>query len=254
MNRSLRRPWIPAALALGALFLSQSPARASDDISFTRPPTSGELDDLTRELGVAAFGARLEAAESLGPVRFEIQIGATGTEISQDEDFWTEASGGDTPSGTLAAGRGSLRAGLPWHIDLGVFVQRLDVGSAQSQGAEAKWEFVRGDAAMPAIAARVTYARLRHVDELSAKTVSADVSISKGFGPFTPYGGLGRMWLDSKASDIEGFPDEHVTSSPGVNQAFLGARLSLGWFRIHLEAQWGAGIVSYAGTAGFKFP
>jgi hypothetical protein len=252
MNRPLRKHGIAALLLLGAL--SSSPSRASDDISFTRPPSSGELDDLTRELGVAAFGAKLAAAESLGPARFEIQLGATGTEISKDEDFWRVASGGDTPSGTLAAGRGSLRVGLPWHIDLGAFVQRLSAGSAQSQGAEVKWEFVHGDTAMPAIAARVTYARLRHVDSLSAKTVAADVSISKGIGPFTPYGGVGRMWLDSKASDIESDPDAHVTSSPGVNQAFLGARLSLGWFRIHLEGQWAAGLASYAATAGFKFP
>jgi hypothetical protein len=39
-----------------------------------------------------------------------------------------------------------------------------------------------------------------------------------------------------------------------VNQAFLGARISLGWFRIHLEAQWAADLVSYGATAGFKFP
>jgi len=252
MNRLPGPSWIAAALVLTALTVS--PSRASDDISFTRPPSSGELDDLTRELGLAAFGAKLEAAESLGPARFEIQVGATGTEISQDEDFWSQANGGDSPSGTLATGRASLRVGLPWHIDLGVFAQRLDLGSAQSQGAEVKWEFVKGDNARPAVAARVTYGRLRHVDELSTKTVAADVSISKGFGPFTPYGGIGRMWLDSRVSDIDGFPDEHVNASPGVNQAFAGARFSLGWFRIHLEAQWATGIVSYAASAGFKFP
>jgi len=39
-----------------------------------------------------------------------------------------------------------------------------------------------------------------------------------------------------------------------LNIRFAGARFSLGWFRIHLEAQWATGIVSYAASAGFKFP
>jgi hypothetical protein len=243
---------LPILVALIAP-LHGSPARA-DDIEFERPPTSGQLDDLTREIGIAAFGHKLGAAEHLGPARFEIQFGATATQINEDEDYWNNANGGDSPSGTLATGRASLRVGLPWHIDLGIFAERLDIGSAESEGAEAKWEFIKGDNAMPAFAARVTYGRLRNIDELRADTWSADVSISKGLGPFTPYAGIGRMWLDAKVSDIDGFPDDDVTASPGVNEAFLGARLSLGWFRIHGEALWGAGIVSYALTAGFKFP
>ena len=62
------------------------------------------------------------------------------------------------------------------------------------------------------------------------------------------------MWLDSEVSDIDGFSDVDVSASPGVLQTFLGARLSLGWFRIHVEAQWAADTVTYGATAGFKFP
>jgi len=241
------------ATALLAAAFQGLPARA-DDIEFTRPPTRDELEDLTKELGIAAFGHKLGAAESLGPARFEIQFGGVGTQISQDEDFWQIANDGDSPSGTLAAARASLRVGLPWHIDVGVFGERLDTGHGESTGAEAKWEFIHGDNAMPAFAARVQYARLRNIDQLSGDTWSADLSVSKGFGPFTPYGGIGRMWIDAKAEDIDDFSGVDVSASPGVNEAFLGARLSFGWFRLHGEALWGAGIVSYALTAGLKFP
>ena len=53
-TRDPRLTWLPAALTLVALLFL--PARADDEISFTRPPTRSELEDLTRELGVAAFG------------------------------------------------------------------------------------------------------------------------------------------------------------------------------------------------------
>ena len=77
-TRDPRLTWLPAALTLVALLFL--PARADDEISFTRPPTRSELEDLTRELGVAAFGAKFAAAESLGSVRFDLQFGGTGTQ------------------------------------------------------------------------------------------------------------------------------------------------------------------------------
>lgn len=239
-------------LVFGALAVM--PARADEDIDFARPPTSEQLDDLTREIGASVFGAKLAPAEGLGPVRVEVQVGAVATKVHADETFWRRASGGESRSGNLVLGRGSVRVGLPAGIDLGAFYERAPGTNVTAEGGSVKWAFVKGSTSVPAVAARVSYARLSGVDSLRAKATGLDVSISKGLGPVTPYGGVGRLWLDSRVSDVSGFPGARVKASPAVNQVFVGTRISAGWFRLMLEAQRAAGLSSYAATVGFKVP
>jgi len=251
----MHRMPVPALALIVLLVATTAVARAADDIDFTRPPTEGELDDLTRQAGAALFAAKLAPAEGLGaPVHVEIQAGAVGTRIDGDERFWRIATDGDARASTLYAGRGVVRVGVPAGIDLAAFFERLPGTNGKVTGGEIKWAFVKGGNAVPAVAVRLMHARLSGVDSLELKATGLDVSISKGLGPITPYGGVGRLWLDSDVRDVSGFPGIRVKSSPGANQVFVGARLSAGWFRFTVEGQRAAGLTSYAAALGFKFP
>jgi hypothetical protein len=50
---------------------------------------------------------------------------------------------------------------------------------------------------MPAIAIRGAYTKLSGVDALDLSTKSLDLSISKGILIFTPYAGVGEVWITS---------------------------------------------------------
>ena len=178
----------------------------------------------------------------------------TATKIDGEASYWRRATAGRTRSGNFIFPHAAGRVGLPVGIDLAASYGRLPGTNVRTAGGEIKWSFVKGSATVPAVALRLAHTRMNGVDQMDLKGTLLDLSVSKGLGPFTPYGGVGRLWVDSKVHDIPSDPDFSLKSSPGVNRLLAGARLSTGWFRVYVEAQRGAGVNSYSLALALKVP
>lgn len=239
-----RRPRPGAACALMTLalagLLTAVPALASvagEDIDFATLPEPDDLRSLTRELGVSLCPISLAPAEALGAWQVDLSAAATGTRIDRDAPFWRDASGGERQSTYLVFVTGRARLGLPLGIGVGVLYGNLPGTNVGTEGGELKWTFLRGGTLAPAMAVRASHVRMRGVDQMDLKATALDLSISKGLGFFTPYAGVGRIWLSSEIHDVPPDRSRHVRSSPGVNRVFGGARLTAAFFRTTVEAQ-----------------
>ena len=88
--------------------------------------------------------------------------------------------------------------GLPYSFDIGAFYSNSSNTDISVTGAELKYAILDGSTLVPAVAVRTTYTKLDGIDQLYMDTKSADISISKGFAFFTPYAGVGSVWVTSK--------------------------------------------------------
>jgi hypothetical protein len=87
---------------------------------------------------------------------------------------------------------------------------------------------------------------------LDVSTYGADLSVSKGFGPFTPYAGIGQVAINS-SSDATGsgggaLKDESVSAT----HTFIGAKLSLLMLSVVAEADLAA-VPSYSLRLNLSF-
>src|SRR5439155_2466673 len=94
----------------------------------------------------------------------------------------------------------TLRAnkGLPLGFDVGLLDSKVPGSDIALWGGEARWAFIKGGIAAPAVGVRGTYTRLTGVDQLDMSSRGLDRSASKGFAMVTPYVGVGRTWITSE--------------------------------------------------------
>ncbi|HEY3644117.1 MAG TPA: hypothetical protein VGM16_02155, partial [Gammaproteobacteria bacterium] len=75
-----------------------------------------------------------------------------------------------------------------------------------------------------------------------------DLSVSKGFGPVTPYAGVGEVWTDSSPDASTGLSDYGA----GNTEFFAGVGFNFG---VHLALEYDhlAGNSTYTFKLGFGF-
>ena len=105
---------------------------------------------------------------------------------------------------------------------------------------------------MPAIALRGSYTQLDGVDQLDFNTKGIDLSISKGFALFTPYGGVGKVWVTSTPNLIPN-PANPVEESFTLNKAFVGLNMNFVLVNVALEGDKTGDATSYGVKLGFRF-
>jgi hypothetical protein len=230
---------LAAALALSG---PPQPAHAAKyDISI--PPatlTQSLFHDLSEQIGLALAYYPLAPAEPLGLLGFDIGVEVTATDIDEDEQFWTDVTS-DLPS-YLTLPKLHAQKGLPFGIDLGLVYTQVPSSNIGMWGGEVKWAILKGTVATPALALRGSYTTLFGVDTLDVSTFGADLSISKGFGPFTPYAGIGQIAINTSTdatSSAPGTPqlqDESISATHG----FIGAKLSFLMLSLVAEADFAA--------------
>lgn len=256
MNNTLKQcsmplvGWTTSATIAAQLLLvlvSSTPAHAAKyDITI---PSAGyaqtEFRDLSEEIGLALAYRPLAPAEPLGLLGFDIGIEVTAVKIDHDQTFWTEVSP-DAPS-YLAFPKLHAQKGLPFGIDVGLVYTKVPSSNIGMLGGEVKWAILKGTIATPALALRGSYTTLFGVDNLDVSTYGADLSVSKGIGPFTPYAGLGEVWINS-STDALPLADESISATHG----FIGAKLSLLLLSIAAEADFAA-VPSYSLRLNLSF-
>jgi hypothetical protein len=87
------------------------------------------------------------------------------------------------------------------------------------------------------------------VDQLKLNTTGLDISISKGFAMFTPYAGIGKVWVRSKP-DI-GIP--LLEEDFDLNKVFVGVNMNLTVINIAIEGDKTGAATSYGIKFGWRF-
>lgn len=213
--------------------------------SFSRPASAAGIDfdpsftqtqfrQFSEEAGLAGSYVMAAPAEPLGLLHFDIGVEISATAIHSNAAYWQLAFDGDAPS-YLPVPKLRARAGLPLGIDVGAIYSYIPGLQASLLGGELKWAVYEGGVVMPAVAVRGSYSTLLGVRELDLQTYSADLSISKGFFIFTPYAGIGQVWIVSDINDptlLVPITGEHQRNTRG----FAGLEMGLPFMAIVVEA------------------
>jgi len=204
-----------------------------------------DFKSFSEDLGSALSYKAVIPAEPLGVSGIDLGLEVSSTEVKS----LAKATG--TTDTNLIVPKLHVHKGLPLNIDVGAFYSSIPSTNIKLYGGELRYAILEGGVAMPAIAIRGAMTKLSGVDNFTFNTKSLDVSISKGFAMFTPYAGVGTVWVDST-------PD--ATTFPGLKKesfqqakTFVGANLNFGLTNFALEYDKTGKATSYSVKLGFRF-
>ena len=216
-----------------------------------QPLNQDDFHKLSQDLGAALSYKPLTPAEPLGLFGFDLGVAATDTKI-QNTAVFQKAGAGDISDIAVPSLRFNL--GLPFSLDVGAMVGGVPGTNVRLYGGEVRWAFVKGSTTMPAIALRGSFTQLAGVDQLDFSTRGVDLSISKGFALFTPYAGIGKVWVTSTPKDLPaGTPNPPTKESLSLNKGFVGLNMNFVFVNLALEADKTGEATSYGLKLGFRF-
>ncbi len=224
-----------------------TPAAFAANINMANITVQNDFRLLSEDLGAALSYKSVMPAEPLGVTGFDLGVEVTSTDITKSSQALSKATGGSTPVTTLYVPKLHVAKGLPFGIDVAASFAVVPTTNIRVIGAELRYALMEGGAALPAVAIRGSFSSLSGVDQLSFGTKGLDISISKGFLMFTPYAGVGQVWVNSSTN--VGLADENFS----LGKVFVGANLNLGLVNFALEADKTGDAASYTGKLGFRF-
>jgi len=200
---------------------------------------------LSEDLGAALSYKPLAPAEPLGVTGFDMGIEFSSTQMANPLIYQSVTS---TSSDSLPIVRAEIQKGLPLGIDLGVSFSSVPSTDIKLIGAEVRYAFLKGGVATPAVAMRVSYTALQGVNSLDLDTTGVDLSISKGFAFFTPYAGVGNVWVTST-------PHNGLLAKESFTESkyFVGANMNLTFINIALEGDKTGDARTYSLKFGWRF-
>jgi hypothetical protein len=239
-------------LPLLCLIAGFSSAASAADISTMQNLAQAEFKLLSEDLGSALSYKPVTPAEPLGITGFDLGIEVTSTDISKSSAALSKASGGGSTLDTLIVPKLHVAKGLPFGIDVAAFVSAIPTTNIKLVGAELRYAIIEGGVAMPAVAIRGAMTRLSGVEQLAFNTKSLDLSISKGILMFTPYAGVGQVWVNSEAN-VAGLGGVTLAESFTQSKVFVGTNINLGLTNFALEGDSTGGTKSYSLKMGFRW-
>ncbi len=200
----------------------------------------------SEDLGSALSYKAVIPPAPLGVTGFDLGLEATSTKM-QHANLWATATGSSSVS-NLIIPKLHIHKGLPLNFDIGAFYASAPSTNIKLYGGELRYALLEGGVALPAVGIRGTATKLSGVDQLAFSTNSLDISISKGFAIFTPYAGVGRVWVDS-APNVSGLTKVTFQQS----KVFAGGNLNFGLTNFALEYDKTGSAQSYSAKMGFRF-
>lgn len=233
------------------VFAGFSSAASAADITTLNALAQTDFRLLSEDFGSALSYKPVSPTEPLGITGFDIGVEVTSTDISKSSTALAAASGGSTPITTLIIPKLHVAKGLPFGIDVAAFIASVPTTNIKLVGGELRVALLKGGVAYPAIAIRGAMTSLSGLDQLAFSTKSLDLSISKGFLMFTPYAGVGQVWVDStpQGTAAAALTAETFTQS----KVFVGANLNFGLANFALEGDKTGGTSSYSAKFGFRW-
>jgi len=206
-----------------------------------------EFKLFSEDIGAALSYKSVTPAEPLGVTGFDLGLEVSATEV-KNSSLWNTATGSSV--NTLPVPKLHIHKGLPLNIDVGAFYSSVPTTNIKLYGAELSYALLEGNVATPAVAIRGSMSKLAGVDQLSFNTKGLDISISKGFAMFTPYAGVGTVWVDSTPNvSGSGLSKESFQQS----KVFAGGNLNFGLANFALEYDKTGEAQSYSAKLGLRF-
>lgn len=191
--------------------------------------------DLSHDLGIITAYVPLEPAAPMGILGFDVGVEASMASINASAPYWALATNNSAP-GTVVVPRLHVQKGLPGNLDIGFSYASVPGSNISLMGGELKFALLAGSVVTPAVSLRGAYTKLNGVSDIDLSSYSVDLSISKGFGPLTPFAGVQELFVNSKATNAAlGLTAESINNFRG----FLGAKLSLAVVNFVAEADLG---------------
>lgn len=197
----------------------------------------------SEDMGSALSYKPITPPAPLGITGFDIGLEVTSTKM-RNLDLATNSS-----MTNLVVPKLHVYKGLPLNFDIGAFYSSVPTTNIKFYGGELRYAILEGGVALPAVGIRGALTKLSGVNQLALSTKSLDVSISKGFAMFTPYAGIGRVWVDSTPDAASGLTKE--TFQQG--KVFVGGNLNFGLMNFALEYDKTGSAPSYSAKLGFRF-
>ncbi|MES1981786.1 MAG: hypothetical protein V4443_04845 [Pseudomonadota bacterium] len=232
---------IPLCVALACL--TQTAQAATIDLTLLTQP---EFRAVSEDLGSALSYKAITPAAPLGIIGFDIGVAVNQTELAKSKGYWSRMTGSSMDN--LYVPKISIAKGLPLNIDIAAFVSRVPSTSATLYGGELRYAIMEGGIALPAIAVRGSLSKLAGVDQLALNTKGLDISISKGFAMFSPYAGVGQVWVTSTPNSAT-LHEEKFTQG----KIFAGANFNLGLVNLAAEVDKTGAAKSISAKVGFRF-
>jgi hypothetical protein len=192
--------------------------------------SQAEFRLLSEDLGGALSYRPQTPTAPLGFPGFDIGFGFTGAKV-KNEEILERATTDEMPD-TLPIPTLRAHIGLPLGFDVGALYSQVPGSNIRYYGGELKWAFVPGGTFWPAFGVRGAFTEVSGVDQMSLDTKSVDLSISKGIAFFTPYAGVGRVWVNSDPKGNGGLRKEEFE----LDKAFVGLAITVAVLNLNLEA------------------
>ncbi len=222
------------AVFVGASALLLAGTSQARDLDFPDPGMGQDaFRAISEDLGALLSYKPLQPAEPLGVVGFDIGVEWTSTFVENSEE-WAQATGSDIDTFPMA--RLSAQKGLPFGIDVGATYASAPDSDVEIIGAQVRYALMKGGIASPALGIRAGYTQVVGHDDIDFRTSSVDLSLSKGFGPLTPYGGVGQVWITSDYTGDEALLQDNLEEEDfSESKVFAGLRMNFVLFKLTAE-------------------
>ncbi len=183
-------------------------------------------------------------------LRFDIGVAATGVQVDTNATYWQRAVSKDITVGDyVAVPRLVVTKGLSAATVSASYAKVQDTG-AQILGGTLDVPIINGGLVKPTLAVRGSYSTLRGVDVYRLNTYGLELFLGKGFGPVTPYGGVGRQRSDARGT----IPTTNITlrDKSTINRYTAGVQFNVLLLRLAVEANQ-AEARSYGAKVSFGF-
>lgn len=198
------------------------------------------------------YATPVEPARARGIFGFDIGVAVVALPVDTAASYWTNAVDNDfTVSDYVAVPKLVASKGLSFGT-ISASYSKIQDTDIQILGGSIDLPLTRGGLAAPTIAIRGAYSTLRGIDAFDLTTYGAELFLSKGFGPLTPYAAAGYTRSDAEGHISNNFPDENtlLTDESDSTRYTVGVRLSFFLPKIIVEATQGEER-SYAAKIAF---
>ena len=229
----------------------------AQDVKFDpKVVTQANFSQFARVVGQAIFATPVQPARASGLIGFDAGIAATVVSIDKSAAYWRAAvpqNSTFTTHGYIGVPRLVVSKGFGFGTVSGSYAKISNSG-IKTWGGALDTPLLRGGALTPELALRLSYSALTGIDVFREKTYGAEVFLSKGFGPVTPYAAVGRMRVNAQGdvpatSRTTAFT---LTDKSSLNRYTVGVRLSLLVPKLVVEATQ-AEVRSYAAKISIGF-
>ena len=208
-----------------------------------------EFRSLSEDLGAVLSYRPQTPTTPLGITGFDIGVGVTAAKLKHVSIYDRATSSRDSVGDYILVPSVRVHKGLPAGIDVGLVYAKVPDSNLNYAGGELRVALVKGDMAVPAIGLRGSYTRLSGDNQFRVDTFGADLSISKGFTIFTPYAGIGQLWIESDPRGVATLRPESFS----MTKYFGGVGLKFGLFNLNFEADRTGSVTAYSGKVSLRF-